>query len=115
MDATDVSRGTSVRRLIHGRRWLRTYRRTYSTPSRGMSAQHISESVGGWLREAGIKRGRHDGIGAHALRRTCATELLQRGTIRQVQAVLRHASLTSTERYLRRSEAEELRALVDPA
>ena len=89
--------------------------RTYSTPSRPMSAQHISESVGAWLREAGIKQGRHDGIGAHALRRTCATELLQRGTIRQVQAVLRHASLTSTERYLRRSEAEELRTLVDPA
>lgn len=88
--------------------------RTYSTPSRGMSAQHISESVGGWLRDAGIKQGRHDGIGAHALRRTCATDLLQRGNIRQVQAVLRHASLTSTERYLRRSEAEELRGLVDP-
>ena len=88
--------------------------RTYSTPSRPMSAQHISESVGGWLLEAGVKRGRYDGIGAHALRRTCATELLQRGNIRQVQAVLRHASLTSTERYLRRAEAEELRELVDP-
>lgn len=88
--------------------------RTYSTPGRGMSAQHISESVGAWLREAGIKQARHDGIGAHASRRTCATELLQRGNIRQVQAVLRHASLTSTERYLRRSEAEELRTLVDP-
>lgn len=88
--------------------------RTYSSPSRGLSAQHISECVGAWLSEAGVKRGRHDGIGAHALRRTCATELLQRGNIRQVQAVLRHASLTSTERYLRRSEAEELRSLVDP-
>lgn len=102
-------------------RYLRQHRgpagplfRTYSTPSRPMSAQHISESVAGWLTEAGIKRGRHDGIGAHALRRTCATDLLQRGNIRQVQAVLRHASLTSTERYLRRSEAEELRELVDP-
>jgi integrase len=79
-----------------------------------MSAQCISEMVGAWLRDANLKRDRFDGIGAHALRRTCATELLQRGNIRQVQAVLRHASLTSTERYLRRSEAEELRQLVDP-
>ena len=88
--------------------------RTYTSPSRPMSAQCVSEMVGAWLRDAGIKRDRYDGIGAHALRRTCATELLQRGNIRQVQAVLRHASLTSTERYLRRSEAEELRQLVDP-
>jgi integrase len=88
--------------------------RTYTSPSRPMSAQCISEMVGAWLVDAGIKQSRHDGIGAHALRRTCATELLQRGNIRQVQAVLRHASLTSTERYLRRSEAEELRQLVDP-
>lgn len=88
--------------------------RTYANANRGLSAQHISESVGEWLAQAGVKRGRYDGIGAHALRRTCATELLQRGNIRQVQAVLRHASLTSTERYLRRSESEELRELVDP-
>jgi site-specific recombinase XerD len=88
--------------------------RTYTSPPRAMSAQCISEMVGGWLRDAGLKRDRFDGIGAHALRRTCATELLQRGNIRQVQAVLRHASLSSTERYLRRSEAEELRQLVDP-
>lgn len=87
--------------------------RTYTTPARPMSAQCISEMVGGWLRDAGLKHSRHDGIGAHALRRTCATELLQRGTIRQVQAVLRHASLSSTERYLRRSDAEELRGLVE--
>jgi integrase len=88
--------------------------RTYTSPTRPMSAQCVSEMVGAWLRDAGLKRDRYDGIGAHALRRTCATELLQRGNIRQVQAVLRHASLTSTERYLRRSEAEELRQLVDP-
>jgi site-specific recombinase XerD len=88
--------------------------RTYTSPSRAMTPQCISEMVGGWLRDAGLKRDRFDGIGAHALRRTCATELLQRGNIRQVQAVLRHASLTSTERYLRRSEGEELRGLVDP-
>ena len=89
--------------------------RTYSTPSRAMSAQHISECVGGWLREAGIKQARHDGIGAHALRRTCATDLLKRATIRQTQAVLRHQSLQSTARYLRWSDAEELRSVVDPA
>lgn len=89
--------------------------RTYPSPSRPMSAQCISEYLSAWLVDAGVKQSRYDGIGAHALRRTCATRLLQRGNIRQVQAVLRHASLTSTERYLRRSESEELRGLVDPA
>jgi integrase/recombinase XerD len=89
--------------------------RTYTTPPRAMSAQCVSEMVGGWLVEAGVKQGRHDGLGAHALRRTCATELLKRATIRQTQAVLRHQSLQSTSRYLRWSDAEELRAVVDPA
>lgn len=88
--------------------------RTYSTPARPMSAQHISESVGGWLRDAGIKRARYDGIGAHALRRTCATDLLDRGAnLRQVQAVMRHESLGSTQRYLRRAEAEDLRGILE--
>ena len=88
--------------------------RTYLSPPRPLSAQHISEMVGAWMLEAGLKTGRYDGIGAHALRRTCATDLLDRGAnLRQVQAVMRHESLASTQRYLRRAEAEELRSIVE--
>lgn len=88
--------------------------RTYSTPSRGLSAQHISECVGAWLADAGIKQGRHDGIGAHALRRTCATRLLKDHDVRRVQAVMRHESIQSTARYLKWADAEELRAVIGP-
>src|SRR5690606_8896868 len=88
--------------------------RTHTDPPRPMSAQLISDLLRDWLIEAGLKRHKHDGIGAHALRRTCATDLLESGaSVRQVQAVMRHASLTSTERYLRRSNAEELRGILE--
>lgn len=79
-----------------------------------VTAQRISELFAAWCREAGVKQHRHDGRGAHALRRTCATDLLDRGAnVRQVQAVLRHASLSTTQRYLRAAEAEELRPVVE--
>lgn len=88
--------------------------RTHTDPPRPMSAQLVSDLLRDWMLDAGLKRHRHDGIGAHALRRTCATDLLDQGvSVRKVQAVMRHASLTSTERYLRRSDAEELRGILE--
>ena len=88
--------------------------RAYDAPVRAVSAQRISEMMAAWLREAGVKQGRWDGRGAHALRRTCATELLFAGVnVRSVQAVLRHQSLASTQRYVRRSDVEELRVAVE--
>ena len=103
------------------RRYLRAYPassgplvRAYDAPVRALTAQRLSELVGSWLRSSGVKRCRLDGRGAHSLRRTCATELLGRGAnVRQVQAVMRHESLRSTEHYLRRADAEELRPLVE--
>lgn len=79
-----------------------------------ITAQRVSEVMARLATDAGVKRRPYDGRGAHALRRTCATELLEAGAnVRQVQAVLRHASLRSTEHYLRRSSADELRAVVE--
>jgi site-specific recombinase XerD len=79
-----------------------------------LSAAWVSQLVARIATDAGVKRGAYDGRGAHGLRRTCATELLDSGAnIRQVQAVLRHASLSSTERYLRRSTAQELRGVME--
>lgn len=66
------------------------------------------------MRDAGIKAGPRDGISGHALRRTCATDLLDGGAhIRQVQEVLGHASIQQTEKYLRRADAMELRPVMD--
>lgn len=79
-----------------------------------LTAQWLSDLFRAWMSDAGLKVRPYDGHGAHALRRTCATTLLDRGaTVRQVQAVLRHESLQSTARYLRMSECEELRPVVE--
>lgn len=90
--------------LIRDARW----HRHPVTPAR------LSELLADLARRAGVKHGRWDGRGAHALRRTFGTDLLEQGAhIRQVQALLRHRSLQTTESYLRRSDAAELRHLVD--
>lgn len=79
-----------------------------------VTAARLSELLADLAQRAGVKRGRWDGRGAHALRRTFGTELLEGGAhIRQVQALLRHRSLATTESYLRQSDAAELRHLVD--
>lgn len=58
---------------------------------------------------AGIARRIHP----HVLRHTCATALLRRGAnIRQVQTILGHESISTTERYTH-VEVSELRGAVD--
>ncbi len=100
LDAHPASAGPLFRDL----RWHR----------KPVTAQWMSEVVGKIITDSGVKRRAFDGRGAHALRRTCATDLLDNGaTIRDVQAVLRHTSLSSTEHYLRRSKAEDLRSLLE--
>ena len=88
--------------------------RTYTATPAPMSAQCVSELVGRWLVDAGLKTSRYDGVGAHCLRRTCATRLLADGAkITSVQQVLRHQSIQTTSRYLRRADVEELRDVVE--
>jgi integrase len=85
-----------------------------TTHRRPITAQRISELVAGWVRTAGVQLHPRDGRTAHALRRTCATDLLERGTsVRTVQAVLRHQSLSTTARYLRRADAAALAEVLD--
>ena len=73
--------------------------------------------VSGWMDQAGIKTGRYDGVSAHALRHTAASDLLDRcGNVRLVQGFLGHASLATTDRYVRPASVEQLRAaLAEPA
>lgn len=69
----------------------------------GISPQHISKLVGRWVRAAGLKSFPHDGLSAHALRHTCAQQMLDGGAdLRDVQFALGHATIRSTEIYARR-------------
>ena len=80
-------------------------------PIIGVSAGRISLLVSTWMDQAGIKGGRYDGISAHALRHTAASDLLDGcDNVRLVQEFLGHASLATTERYLRRHTRFEMRA-----
>jgi site-specific recombinase XerD len=82
--------------------------------NRGLEARTLSGEVRKLCRLAGIKTRPLDGMSAHGLRRTCASDVLDRGAnIRQVQELLGHSRLSSTERYLRRTTARELRPVVE--
>jgi site-specific recombinase XerD len=71
-------------------------------PESGVSPATVGELVKGVMVEAGVKEYVGDGRSAHALRHTCAQDLVDAGAdIRKVQRVLRHASIRNTEVYLR--------------
>jgi site-specific recombinase XerD len=76
--------------------------RSYRVPSRALRADTISGLVGGWMAAApGVKRAQRDGVSAHALRHTTATDMLRGGAhLRDVQYALGHAHLSTTEVYL---------------
>lgn len=75
--------------------------RSYRKPTEPLTADTISGLVAQWMYAAGIKRGPRDGVTGHALRHQCAGDLLRGGAKeRDVQRVLGHAHLTTTERYL---------------
>lgn len=69
--------------------------RSYSHPSRGIGARHVSVLVSEWLHGAGVA------ATAHALRHTAATDMLRAGAhVRDVQQALGHQSLATTQRYM---------------
>lgn len=67
----------------------------------GLDADTISGLVARVMWAAGVKRGRRDGVSAHALRHTMATDALRAGAhLRDIQFALGHAHLVTTEVYL---------------
>jgi integrase/recombinase XerC len=84
-------------------------------PLVGVSAGRISMLVSAWMGQAGLKRGAYDGVSAHALRHTFASDVLDRcGNVRTAQALLGHESLATTQRYLRKASMEQMRRAADP-
>lgn len=74
----------------------------------------ISRMVSLLMIEAGVKVAPRDGRSAHALRHTCASDVLDRGaSITTVQALLGHQHLATTATYLRRARLEDLRAAMN--
>lgn len=74
-----------------------------------LSAKTLSKYVGQWMWDAGIKLSPRDGVSAHSLRHTAATDVLDRcGKLHVVQAMLGHESIATTEGYisLHRAKAE---------
>ena len=73
----------------------------------------ISKLVAGWMAEAGVKRAPGDGVSAHALRHTMASNMLDAcRNVRMVQQALGHANVATTDRYLRHATMDELRAAI---
>jgi site-specific recombinase XerD len=71
-------------------------------PGQGISAAYIGRLVRRAMVDAGLKRAPHDGRSPHALRHTCAQDMIDSGAdIRQVQKALGHATVRTTEWYLR--------------
>lgn len=80
--------------------------RSQNHPELGISADYVSKLVAQWMRDAGVKFAAFDGRSGHALRQSAAAHMLQNGAdIREVREYLGHASLQSTEAYLRHLRA----------
>lgn len=84
--------------------------RSYREPLRALDADTLSGMVAEWMRAAGIKRRSRDGVSAHALRHTAASDVLENcNDLRVVQQMLGHEHLTTTTIYLRRASMGKMR------
>lgn len=79
-----------------------------------LSAAYVSDLVAAAMRRAGIKRRAYDGISAHALRHTAASDVLEHShDLGAVQAMLGHANLATTSVYLRGADLGRLREAME--
>lgn len=81
---------------------------------RRLNTQTLRVCITQALYDAEIKRYAFDGRSSHVLRRTCATMLLESGaSIREVQAVMGHESIATTQAYLALPDTQRLIAVVE--
>lgn len=88
--------------------------RSKNDPRLGIRVNRITNMVGEWMTDAGVKESRYDGRSAHALRHSTAENLYRHGVdLRTIAAALGHASPTTTWIYLRHTHSvEDLRAVM---
>lgn len=83
-------------------------------PSCGVHRKTLSAMVSGWMTAAGVKRRQYDGVSAHALRHTAATDVLDRcHDVRIVQQILGHSNVATTSIYLGRANIGQLRSAME--
>jgi integrase/recombinase XerD len=79
--------------------------RSYHT-DQALVPDTVGIAVSRAMRAAGVKHAAWDGKSAHALRHTCANDMLDHGAdVRDVQEMLGHANLATTSIYTRRQAA----------
>jgi integrase len=79
-------------------------------PVVGHSAATLSRLVRRWLEAAGLKGLPYDGVSAHALRHTAASNLYDdTHDVKAVQEFLGHKNVATTDRYLRGGHGQVIR------
>jgi integrase/recombinase XerD len=82
-----------------------------SGPVIGWQPARLSRRVRGWLEAAGLKDDAYDGVSAHALRHTAASDLYDAcRDVKAVQRFLGHQNVATTDRYLRAGDDLIIRA-----
>lgn len=89
--------------------------RSYRQPHKPLTSDTISGQVSELMRAAGIKHAARDGMSAHALRHTAASDTLEAsgGDLWLVGELLGHARLDTVKIYLRHARSDEMRRAVD--
>lgn len=86
----------------------------FDEPSIGLSKGTLANQLRVVFQESGVKVKAHDGVGCHSFRHTGASDILEAGAdIRDLQELLGHVSITSTQVYLRRARMERVRAAME--
>jgi integrase/recombinase XerC len=84
--------------------------RSYRQPHRALTPDTLSGQVSELMRAAGIKHAARDGMSAHALRHTCASDTLEASG---GNLWLGHANLNTVKIYLRHARSDEMRRAID--
>lgn len=84
--------------------------RSYRRPGMQLQPDTLSGMVSEWMRAAHVKQRPWDGVAAHSLRHTAASDVLDGcDDLRVVQEMLGHRQLATTSIYLRRAGLRKMR------
>lgn len=88
--------------------------RSRREPAKALTPDGLGVLVSHWAKAAGVKVAAFDGVGTHSLRHTAATDVYrQGGDVMVIRDMLGHASLSTTQIYVRGMDLEPLRAAIE--